>query len=204
MNSLKEENMKKTRGIAFAAAMLSVLLMASFAVAAPQSSQPPSSGNQVPLVFPDLRNVAVAIQAETYPDQTKPNAGDQVRIYCEYQSCGCFGNKLFSNRIDIDGALFYEKEGAWVAGANNYQQSCSPERCYSYAWPIADKWKATPGSHTITCILDSKDNIYEGPQHELNNSKSITINVPLPKSAIDKIKDIKTKPPIPVPTPGIR
>jgi hypothetical protein len=204
MCNTEEKNMKKTRGIFFVAAVLCFLLMSSLVIAAPPGSQPPSSSNQVPVVFPDLRNVDVAIQADTYPDQTKPNAGDQVRIYCGYQSCGCFGNKLFWNKIDIDGALFYEKEGAWVAGGSNNPNACAPENCFSYAWPIADKWKATPGSHTITCIVDSKDNIYEGLPHEQNNAKSITVNVTLPKSAIDKMKDIKTKPPIPPPTPGVR
>jgi hypothetical protein len=47
--------MKKTKGIVFAAAVLSVLLMVSLAIAAPPGSQPPSSSNQVPFVFPDLK-----------------------------------------------------------------------------------------------------------------------------------------------------
>lgn len=195
--------MKKTKGIVFAAAVLSVLLMVSLVIAAPPGSQPPSSSNQVPFVFPDLRNVDVAIRAETYPDQTKPNAGDEVHIRCDYLVCGCFQNKVFSNRIAIDGSLFYEKEGSWVPHLSN-NPAISPEDCLSYAWPITNTWKATPGNHTITCILDSKDNIYEGLSHEQNNTKSITVNVPLPKSAIDKIKDMKTKQPIPVPVPGTR
>jgi hypothetical protein len=190
--------MKITRGIVFATVMLCFWLMVSFAIAAPQSSQPPSTGNTVPISFPDLRSPGVNAQNVTKPG-APPSSGDEVRIGCGYFVCGCFQNKVFSNRIDIDGALFYEKEGSWVPPiANN--PAISPEDCFSYAWPITNTWKATPGNHTITCILDSKDNIYEGLSHELNNTNSITVNVPLPR--IDNIKDIKTKQPIPIPVPG--
>jgi hypothetical protein len=177
--------------------------MAGLSLAAPQDSLPPSPGNTVPISFPDLRSPEVNAQNVTKPG-TPPSSGDEVRIGCGYFVCGCFQNKVFSNRIDIDGALFYEKEGSWAPPMTTNPGLCSPENCQSYAWPITNTWKATPGNHTITCILDSKDNIYEGLSHELNNTKSMTVNVPLPKSAIDKIKDIKTKQPIPVHTPGIR
>jgi hypothetical protein len=193
--------MRKVTGVFFVAAVLCFWVLASFVFAAPPGSQAPSSSNQVPLVFPDLRNVGVEIHVETGPNATTPSAGDQVRIYCAYNSCGYFQNKVFTNRIDIDGALFYEKEGSWVAGGNNLQ-SCSPNMCYSYLWVGANTWKATSGSHTIKCILDSNNNIVEGPQGEYNNTASVTIVVPF--QVPDKIKDIKTKAPIPVPVPGPR
>ena len=197
MNSLKEENMKKTRGIAFVAAMLSVLLMASFAVAAQQSSQQPSSGLLVPVAFSDIGPVSARANNLTHPN-VAPLSGDVISISCDYFVSGCFEQKAFSNRVDIDGILYYEEERYWLP-PTNVNPNCHQENRTSDAFSPA-KWTATPGSHTIKCILDSKNNMAEG--HELNNTDSVTVNVPLPQ--IDKIKDFKTKQPIPIPVPAVR
>jgi hypothetical protein len=171
--------MKKVRRIFFAASVLSFWVMATLVIAAPPVSQSPSSGQPVPMTFPDLRIIDVRADNVTHPGVSY-FSGDQVSIVCVYYVCGCFQNKVFSNRIDIDGVFFYEKEGSWVPSMNNNPQSCSPENCQSKAWTGTETWKATPGNHTIKCILDSKTNIGEGLLHELNNTKSITVNVPFP------------------------
>jgi hypothetical protein len=195
--------MKKVTGIFFAASVLCFWVMASLVIAA-QSSQQPSTGlTPAPKAGPDLRISKVAVVNQTNPG-ADPSAGDQLRIACDYIACGCFQNKVFSNRIEIGGSPFYEKEGVWVNSPNNNPNMCAhpTNMCMSYEWVGADTWKATSGSHTIKCILDSNNNIVEGPQGEYNNKASVTIVVPF--QVLDKIKDIKTKAPIPVPVPEPR
>ena len=178
-----------------ALAMLVIAGMAGLSFAAPPGSQPPSSANTVPMVFPDLGLIEVLALNDTHP-MAPPSQGDQIRILCNYKVCGCTQKSFFSNRVDIDNALFYEKEDAWMPAMNN-PPNCKPGNCWSVVFSPTIHWTATSGSHTIKCILDSKNDIVEGPVNEYNNTKSITINVPLPR--IDKMKDIQTKPPIPVP-----
>jgi hypothetical protein len=189
--------MKKVTGIFFAASVLCFWLIASFAVAAQQSSQQPSSGLLVPVAFSDIGPVSARANNLTHPN-VAPLSGDVISISCDYFVSGCFEQKAFSNRVDIDGILYYEEERYWLP-PQNVKPNCQQENRTSAAFSPS-KWTATPGSHTIKCILDSKNNMAEG--HELNNTKSVTVNVPLP--ALDKVKDIKTKQPIPVPVPGAR
>ena len=97
-----------------ALAMLVIAGMAGLSFAAPPGSQPPSSANTVPIVFPDLRLIKVAsLIMITYPT-APPSQGDQIPIECNYVVCGCTQKRFFSNRVDIDNALFYEKEDAWI------------------------------------------------------------------------------------------
>ena len=200
----KEDIMKDTKTFfRIALVMLVIAGMAGLSFAAPPGSQPPSSANTVPMVFPDVRMIKVETSVMhpngTY-ELTPSAAGDQVRIACGYEVCGCTQKSSLSNRVDIDNALFYEKEGAWIPAGNN-PPNCIPGGCSSQLF-YAGTWTATAGSHTIKCILDSKNDIVEGPQNEFNNAKSITINVPWPR--IDKMKDIQTKPPLPIPVPRAR
>jgi hypothetical protein len=182
----------------FALVMVCLMGTAAVSIAAPQSSQPPSTGNTVPLSFPDLRMTDVNAENTTNPG-APPSPGDQVRIRCGFLVCGCFQKTSFTNRADIDDVLLNEKEAVWVPVGNTLPDCEGGCRSNAFSGGI---WTATPGSHTIKCILDSKNDIGEGPQNELNNTKSITINVPLPQ--IDKIKDIKTKQPIPIPVPRVK
>jgi hypothetical protein len=187
--------MKKVTGIFIAAAVLSFWLMASFVIAA-QSSQQPSSGLLVPVAFSDIGPVSARANNLSHPN-VAPLSGDVILITCDYFVSGCFEQKAFSNRVDIDDILYYEEERYWLP-PTNVKPNCQQENRTSAAFSPA-KWTATPGSHTIKCILDSKNDIAEGTQNELNNSQSITVNVPLP--AIEQIKDIKTKQPIPIQKP---
>jgi hypothetical protein len=182
----------------FALVMVCIIGMAAVSFAAPQSSQPPSTGNTVPISYPDLRMTNVNAQNTTNPG-APPSSGDQVRIACEFLVCGCFQKTSFTNRGEIDGVLLNEKEAVWVPVGNTLPDCEGGCRSNLFS---GGEWTAAPGSHTIKCILDSKNDIGEGPQNELNNTKSITVNVPWPQ--IDKIKDIKTKQPLPVPVPGPR
>jgi len=194
--------MKKTKGIVFAASVLCFWVMASLVIAAPQSSQPPSSGESVSVVFPDIGPVDARAYNMSLPDSPQVSGAvseDVISITCDYFVSGCFEKKAFSNRVDIDGIRYYEQE-YWLSNVF-YKPDCYPGERQSYAFST-NGWTATPGRHTITCILDSKDDMAEGPVNELNNRKTLTLTVPLP--AIDKIKNIKTKQPIPVPTPGVR
>jgi hypothetical protein len=178
--------------------------MAGLSLAAQQSSQMPSTSVPqstpagTPAGFPDLRMTDVNAENTTNPG-APPSPGDQVRIRCGFLVCGCFQKTSFTNRADIDGVLLNEKEAVWVPVGNTLPDCQGGCRSNAFSGGI---WTATSGSHTITCILDSKNNIGEGPQNELNNTKSIAVNVPLPQ--IDKIKDIKTKQPMPIPVPGVR
>jgi hypothetical protein len=191
--------MKKVTGMFFAASVLCFWLIASFAIAAQQSSQQPSSGLLVPVAFSDIGPVSARANNLTHPN-VAPLSGDVISISCDYFFSGCFEQKAFSNRVDIDGVLYYEEERYWLP-PQNVKPNCQQENRTSAVFSPS-KWTATPGSHTIKCILDSKNNMAEGTQNELNNTKAITITVPLPAS--EKIKDIKTKQPIPVPVPGVR
>jgi hypothetical protein len=181
-----------------------IIGMAGLSLAAQQSSQMPSTSAPqsapagTPAGFPDLRMTNVYAPNTLNPG-APPSPGDQVRIYCEFLVCGCFQKTSFTNRGEIDGVLLYEKEAVWVPVGNTLPDCQGGCRSNAFSGGI---WTATSGSHTITCILDSKNDIAEGTQNELNNTKSITITVPLP--AIDKIKNIKTKQPIPIPVPGVK
>jgi len=56
-------------------------------------------------------------------------------------------------------------------------------------------WKATPGTHIVVFTADSKNDIAEGIEHELNNTQSITVIVPFPP--IKPPVDININPAIP-------
>ena len=119
-------------------------------------------------------------------------AGDQVEISCDYYIVGCYQKRSFTNRVEINNMLFEEKEADWVPPVLT-RPDCNPEYIVSSRYKPDKLWSATAGNNTIKCILDSKNDIAEGPQNERNNTTSITVNIPWP--AIDKIKDMKTKPP---------
>ena len=196
--------MKDTKTLfRIALAMLFITGMAGLSFAAPPGSQPPSSANTVPMVFPDVRMIQVSLQV-THPNgtgsATPSAAGDQVRVTCEYIICGCAQKTTYYNRLDLDGTIYREQE--FGTPMENLPPNCSPGHCVSAVFGTGAAWTATAGSHTIKCILDSKNDISEGPVNEYNNTKSITVNVPLPR--IDKMKDIQTKPPIPIPVPRAR
>ena len=183
--------------------MLVVAGIAGGSFAASPGSQPSSSASTVPLVFPDVRMIQVVTEDLTYSSTTPPSSGDQVPIKCGFEVCGCTQTSMLWVRVDIDNALFYEKEVPYVPLSNNPPHCTlgTAARCSS-SIKYVGTWTATAGIHTIKCILDSKNVIGEGPRNEFNNTKSITINVPWPR--IDKMKDIQTKPPIPVPVPRAR
>jgi hypothetical protein len=167
--------MKKTRGIVFATVILCFWLMVSFAIAAPQSSQPPSTHPPQEISFPDIKAMEFVV------DRPSPQPGDIVFFKGTYMVTGCV-KKPFYGKITLDGTILIEQEMKNIA-----------PNCEMNMWDalFGVSWKATPGTHTIVFTADSKNDIGEGPVNEYNNTKTMTLTVPLP--AIEKIKDIKTK-----------
>ena len=158
------------------------------------SQAPPSSGdsehNQPPQ-WPDVRadgqitlynlndwkKSAYLPPIPNYADP--PVAGVQYPIwaYVRYSGFPKGGPYPFSVRIEVDNA-FFEEVADVAYGPSNGLMHVSTSKL----------WKATPGTHTIKYIVDSKNEIAEGPVNETNNSFSITFNVPFPS--------IDIKPPI--------
>lgn len=145
------------------------------------------------LPVPDIKAQRIVAQLNAaFVSGTDEIAYYFYTIKGEFLVTGCI-KKPFFGKITINGNTLIEKE------VTNVDPDCS--RYTQWDSGFEGSWKnPTPGTHTLIFTVDSKNDIYES--NELNNSKSITVNIPLP--AIDKIKDIKTKPPIPVPIPNPR
>jgi len=175
----------RLRGIMALGVAFVLISMASFVIAAPPGTQPPSSYPPQEISFPDIKVQNLEV------DHLSPKPGDIVFFKGTYMVTGCI-KKPFFCKITLDGNTLIEQE------MKNNNPDCIGSNMYDGLFGVS--WKATPGTHTVVFTADSKKNIGEGIQNELNNTQTITITVPLP--AIDK--DIKTKPPIPVPVPGTR
>jgi hypothetical protein len=179
--------MKKTTGIFFAAAMLCLWLMVSFVIAAPPGSQPPSTHPPQEISFPDIKAMELVV------DYPSPKPGDIVFFKGTYMVTGCV-KKPFFGKITLDGNTLIEQE------MKNYNPDCTGSNMFDGLFGVS--WKATSGTHTAVFTADSINDIAEGIQNEHNNTKTMTLTVPF--LAIDKIKDMKTKQPIPIPVPGAR
>ena len=197
--------MKKITGIFFAASVLCFWFMVSFAVAAPQSSQPPSSGQAVQS-FPshwnrptgDIEAGAPHIVGQEVHPAPPIKLGESIEIRCAALARGCV-KKSFDVKIEVDGTSIFEGE------IQSLDPECKMAENYPYprlTWDnsIGTTWVAGLGNHTIRCILDSKKAITELNENNNTASRSFTVQMP----ASDKVKDIKTKQPIPVPVPGTR
>jgi hypothetical protein len=182
--------MKKVTGIFFTAVTLCFWLMASFVVAAPpgsqppstetQRSQPPSTETQQMPKFPDINAYRLVVLPES------PKAGQIVYLKGFYSVTGC-ASKQFFGKIEVDGQIIGEEQELL-----NLCPDCTNPDCRLF-WDyfLQVKWRAVPGAHTITFTADSKNNISEGLQNKVNNKKSITVNVPLPYIPGPKEKLIK-------------
>lgn len=102
-----------------------------------------------------------------------------------YLVTGCI-KKPFYGKITLDGNTLIEKE------MTNYDPNC-----LGNMWDglFGVSWKATPGTHIVVFTADSKNDIAEGIEHELNNTQSITVIVPFPP--IKPPVDININPAIP-------
>jgi len=183
--------MTKAMGIFFTAVMLCSWIMASFVVGAPPSSQPLSKSPQAEPIFPDIH----AYKIEGLPES--PKSGQILYLKGFYSVTGC-ASKPFFGKIEVDGQIIGEEKEL-----KNWCPDCTKPNCKLW-WDffLEVQWTVVPGNHTIVFTADSKNDIIEGPQNEFNNAKTVTISVPFPQ--IEKIKDMKTKQPIPVPVPGTR
>jgi hypothetical protein len=124
--------------------------------------------------------------------------GDVTHISCLAMVRGCV-RKPFYVKIEIDGKTITEQQiespdpGCTIAEERPYPQ-------YTWDKGIITEWTAVVGTYTIRCTVDSKSDITEVNENNNTDIKSLTVRFP----ALDKIKDIKTKAPIPVPVPGPR
>jgi|GEM_PF-3826933 len=168
--------------------ILAVIFMCTVAFAAPPGSQPPSTHPPQEISFPDIKAMELEV------DHSSPKPGDIVFFRGTYMVTGCV-KKPFFGKITLDGNNLIEQE------MKNYNPDClSSSNMFDGLFGVS--WKATSGTHTVVFTADSKNDIGEGLQNELNNTQTITITVPFPQ--IEKIKDMKTKQPIPIPVPGVK
>ena len=172
---------------AFYGGLFAVIFTSVVVFAAPPGSQPPSVQMQPAISFPDIKITDFAL------DRMNPKAGDIVFLKGVYLVTGCI-KKPFYGKITLDGITLIEQV------MQNYDPTCEHGAMWDANFGVS--WKATPGTHTAVFTVDSKNDIYEGPVNEHNNTRTITFTVPIP--TIDTIRDIKTKQPIPVPVPRAR
>ena len=105
--------MKDTKTLfRIALAMLFITGMAGLSFAAPPGSQPPSSANTVPMVFPDVRMIQVSYKSHIRMAQgrhticSRRSGSRNMRVY---ESAGVLRRALY-NRLDLDGTIYREQE----------------------------------------------------------------------------------------------
>ena len=137
--------MKKATGIFFTAVMLCSWLMASFVVAAPPGSQPPSTETQQVRKSPDIN----AYRLDVLPES--PKSGQIVYVKGFYSVTGCI-SKPFFGKIEVDGQIIGEEQEL-----QNMCPDCTNPNCRLF-WDyfLQVEWKAVPGAHTITFTADSR------------------------------------------------
>jgi len=177
--------MRKSLNIFFTVGMLCSLAMASFVIAASPGSQPLTpQGSPQSNELPDIN----AYKLEAFPES--PKSGEIVYLKGFYSVTGCV-SKTFFGKIQVDNSTILKEQEL-----KNFCPDCTNPNCKLW-WDyfLEAQWKAVPGIHTITFTVDSKNNIFEGPLKENNNSRSVTISVPLPNIPVPK--EINKKPIIP-------
>jgi hypothetical protein len=119
-----------------------------------------------------------------------PQAGQIVSLKGIYEVTGCISDPFYG-KMEVDGQIIGEEQEL-----DNMCPNCAHPSCHNkWDWYLVVPWEAVPGSHTITFTVDSKNNISEGVINETNNTKSITVNVPMPDIQVPE--KIHRKPIIP-------
>ena len=157
----------RAEGIMALGLVAALISMASFAIAAPPGSQPPSSHPSHEILFPDIKAQNLEV------DYLSPKPGDIVFFKGAYLVTGCV-KKPFFGKITLDGNTLIEQE------MKNYDPECKGNM---YDGLFGVSWKATSGTHTIVFTADSKNDIGEGLVNENNNTQTLTLTVPFPVPA---------------------
>lgn len=161
------------------------------------AAQAPPPGDSQPIQAPQWPDVSIGgcsryIAGKTFEPY---EANDQVYFNCDIYVCGCVQTLSFSNKIEMDNILLEEIEAPIFT--INKPPDCSPDRCTFVGISTSKFWKATLGNHTFKLTMDSKNDISEGTQNELNNTFSKTINVSIPRIDIKPPVEKDIKPVIP-------
>jgi hypothetical protein len=164
-------------------AALAVIVPSSFSFAAPPDSQ------QRELQFAPVSATGDIEAKDLMLDKMNPKPGDIIMIKGLYKVTGCIG-KPFFGKITLNGSTLIEQE------MKNFDPDCLAPNDTWWDAIFGVSWKAVPGTHTITFVVDSKNDIYE--LNEFNNAKSITLTVPFSvPEGIKEMRDININPVIP-------
>jgi hypothetical protein len=156
----------------------------------------PSSGVSQPVKWPEIRPYPnIYFHASDLSQSANIEPGKvwrpvlalvtyKIQTNFAYGSCfPALANRPFFIRIEIDNVLFEEQRFTWDESA-----AC-PEGTI-VTTETTRTWTASYGTHTIKVIVDSKDDIVEGPAHEANNTLIIPFEVARPDIKLPIEKNI--------------